>query len=324
MLKKNGSLAVSAVLAALAFIGLTLCPSAVSHGARRGIEICLETILPSLFPFMVVGSLITELGLTAKLSKALSPATSRLFGVSGAGAGAFFLGLTGGYPLGAVAAVQLNKNGSVSKSEAERLLGFCDNTGPAFIIGVAGGEVFKSSAAGIFLYGVHIAAAILTGMLLCWKEHGEFAQFAGDVSFRPLPEAFSASVKRSVSVCGAVCGFVVFFCVVLGLLEESGLLMALMGRLSEGFGLELGFSRSLLTGLMELGGGISSMKGMGISALNLALSAFILGFGGLSVQAQALSAIAEGGLSAGKHLWGKLLHGFLSALLALIGYPIFF
>ena len=230
----------------------------------------------------------------------------------------------GGYPLGAAAAVQLYKSGGIGKKEAGRLLGFCDNTGPAFIIGVAGGAVFKSARAGLFLYAAHIAGAVLTGMLMCWREERVSSPAVGSTAFKSLPAAFSAGVKRSVSVCAAVCGFVVFFCVVLGLLDASGLLPALIGRLADITGLELHFVKSAVSGVLELGSGIGSMAGLGISAGSLSLCSFILAFGGLSVQAQAYSVIAEGGLSSASHLWGKLLHGGLSALVTLIAYPMFF
>lgn len=325
MLKKSHrGLAVSAVLSGLALLGLTLCPAETSAAAGKSIELCVKTILPSLFPFMVVGSLLVELGLTASLSRLFSPLMEKLFGVSGAGCGAFFLGLTGGYPMGAASVCQLYKNGELQKDEAERLLGFCDNTGPAFIVGVAGGAVFGSPKAGILLYGIHIISAVLTGMLLCWRERGVVTCTLKLTPRMSLPKAFSVSVKRSVSVCAAVCGFVVFFGVVLGLLEACGALPALIGSVAAKTGLELKFVRSLLTGFLELGGGISSMAGLRLCGANLALAAFILGFGGLSVHAQAYSEIAEGGLSAVRHLFGKLLHGALSALITLLAFPVFF
>lgn len=320
MLKKFCILAASAALSLAALAGLTLFPSEAAAAAVGGIELCLKTIIPSLFPFMAVGGLITELGLTARLSQALSPAMRRLFGVSGAGGGAFFLGLVGGYPLGAAAAAQLYKSGTIEKSEAERLLGFCDNTGPAFIIGVAGGAVFESPRVGLFLYAVHILCAVLTGMLLCWKDVSAVSPDVFRPTYKSLPVALTSSVKRAVSVCGAVCGFVVFFSVALGLLESSGILSAVVLSTARLTGLELRFLKSAAAGILELGAGIGSMKGLGVSALNLALCSFILGFGSLSVHAQAFSVIAEGGLSSARHLLGKLLHGGLSALVTLIAY----
>lgn len=323
-MKKRAGFLLSALLALMALAALIISPVPAAEAARGGIELCLKTIVPSLFPFMVLGTMISELGITQRVSRILSPVTKRLFGVSGACCTPFLLGLCGGYPLGSVSAAQLYKNGNISKHEAERLLGFCDNTGPAFIIGVAGGAVFQSAAVGLFLYGAHIFSAVLTGMLLSWRRGSYGDAPVPELKSQSLPSAFSGSVRRCVSTCAAVCGFVVFFSVVIGLLTAHGTLPALVGRLSYSFGLELHFVQSLVIGLLELGGGISSMAGLSASAASLALCSFILAFGGLSVHAQAFSVIAEGGLSSARHLFGKLLHGGLSALVTLIAYPLFF
>ena len=45
-------------------------------------------------------------------------------------------------------------------TEAERLLAFCNNSGPAFILGVVGVGVFGSSRVGLLLYLAHAAASI--------------------------------------------------------------------------------------------------------------------------------------------------------------------
>ena len=44
----------------------------------------------------------------------------------------------------------------IGKEEAERLLGFCNNSGPAFIVGAVGAGIFGSPSVGLALYGIHI------------------------------------------------------------------------------------------------------------------------------------------------------------------------
>jgi len=57
-------------------------------------------------------------------------------------------------------------------------------------------------------------------------------------------------------------------------------------------------------------------------ALNLALCSFLLGWGGISVHAQASAVIRESGLSPARHTFGKLLHGGLSALITFLAFPL--
>lgn len=318
---KKFSFILSVFLALSAFFGLLLCPAASTGGARTGLLLCSGVIIPSLFPFMVIGNLFLDMGIPHKLGKIFSPIAKKLFAVSGAGSAAFFLGLAGGYPLGAICISEMYSKGTLKKAEAERLLSFCNNSGPAFIVSVAGSAVFGSVQIGFFLYGAHIIGAILTGMLLRKKNDSPPSESLpiNPVSFS---SAFTESIKRSAATMVTVCGFVVFFSVLVGLLDGS--LASLSGSISARFGTELHFSRSLLTGILELGTGTSSMLGLSTNAENLALCSFIIGWGGISVHAQAAAVVREGGLSPAWHTFGKLLHGVLSALITLFAYPLFF
>ncbi|MDR1132230.1 MAG: sporulation protein, partial [Oscillospiraceae bacterium] len=191
------SFIIAVFLALCAFTGLILCPEVSAAGARAGLMLCSGIIIPALFPLSVAGNIFLELGLPGRLSKVFSPAMKRLFGVSGAGTAAFFLGIAGGYPLGAMAVSEMYAKRLLQKKEAERLLGFCDNSGPAFVVSVAGGAVFGSVRLGFFLYAAHIFSAVLTGMLLNGGRAGESA--APPVRRVSLSAAFSDSVRRSTA-----------------------------------------------------------------------------------------------------------------------------
>ncbi|MFR5421544.1 MAG: hypothetical protein ACLTG4_06075 [Oscillospiraceae bacterium] len=107
--------------------------------------------------------------------------TQRLFGIGGAGASALLLGVTGGYPLGADAVARLRRSGTLTREQAERALAFCNNSGPAFLVGAAGVGVFHSAGYGLLLYGVHVLSAVIVGMLFAPRSGGppeERAQIA--------------------------------------------------------------------------------------------------------------------------------------------------
>ncbi|MEA4894957.1 MAG: sporulation protein, partial [Oscillospiraceae bacterium] len=303
--------------------GLLFCPSASAGGARAGLLLWSGIIIPSLFPLAVRSNIFVELGVPQRLSRLCTPVMNKLFGVSGAGSAAFLLGIAGGYPLGAISVADMYSKGALQKKEAESLLGFCDNSGPAFIVSVAGAAVFGSVRIGFFLYGSHVLAALLTGMLLKPRKSFEIG-FAPPPPQTRLSGAFTSSVKRATAAMVTVCGFVVFFSVLVGLLDAHGTLQALTGAISVKFGTELHFSRSLLTGLLELGTGTSSMFGLRSDPENLALCSFLIGWGGISVHAQASAVVSEGGLSPARHTFGKLLHGCLSALITFFVYPLAF
>ena len=148
------------------FSALLLLPEISAQAARDAMLLCAQTLIPSLFPFFVLSSLLIACGASELLSALLSPLMRPLFGLSGAGAAALALGLCGGYPVGARTAAELVENGALSQEEGERLLAFCNNAGPGFLLGVCGAGVFSSSRAGAALYLTHVAAALCAGLLI--------------------------------------------------------------------------------------------------------------------------------------------------------------
>ncbi len=310
--KRGNYIALAATLTALG--ALLLCSQAALESARAGLTLCAQMIVPSLLPFFILSSLLQQLGLPGILGRWLSPVTQRLFGIGGAGASALLLGVTGGYPLGADAVARLRRSGTLTREQAERALAFCNNSGPAFLVGAAGVGVFHSAGYGLLLYGVHVLSAVIVGMLFAPRSGGfppeERAQIAAVSLSQALPEAVRSAVRAVLTVSG----FVVTFSVVTGVLDASGLLPALVGTSAARLGLELHFTRALCTGVLELGTGIGAMQGLTPTPGNLALAAFLIGWGGVSVHCQTAAVIAGTDIKSARHTVGRLLHGAISAL----------
>ena len=141
---RDGLLGLTLLICAAALVA---APKEAIAGAKDGLALCFNVIVPSLFPFFVLSSLVVDLGLAAYLGRAMEGLMRPLFRVSGSCAAAVALGFIGGYPVGARTALQLYQQGLCSKTEAERLLAFCNNSGPAFILGVVGAGVFGDGRA---------------------------------------------------------------------------------------------------------------------------------------------------------------------------------
>ena len=287
------------------------------QGARDGLELCARSIIPSLLPFFIISSLLGELGLPRYLGKLAAPVMSRLFGVGGAGAAAFIVGLSGGYPLGAAAVADIYKRCECEKKESERLLAFCNNSGPAFVIGAAGIGIFGSVKIGLMLYAAHIAAALTVGIGAGIKMPRIKAR-RNSIDFKMLrfPEALSVSVKSSVTSLLAVCGFITFFSALISVLDGTGLFTFLAGRISEASGMSYGAARALLAGFLELGSGIGELASLGTYPATIALGAFILSWGGISVHCQTLAVTSGSELSLRPHTLGRLFCGVISAVFA--------
>ena len=220
--KRSNCIALAVTLSALG--ALLVCSQAALESARAGLTLCAQMIVPSLLPFFMLSSLLQQLGLPGILGRLLYPVTQKLFGIGGAGASALLLGVTGGYPLGADAVARLRRSGALTREQAERALAFCNNSGPAFLVGAAGVGVFHSAGYGLLLYGVHVLSAVLVGMLFAPHSGGSLPEPRGQIAAVSLAQALPEAVRNAVRAVLTVSGFVVTFSVVTGMLDASGLL----------------------------------------------------------------------------------------------------
>lgn len=304
---------------------LVFYPEQSMDAGRQGLQLCANVIIPSLFPFFVLSSLVVELGMARYLGQALERLMWPLFRVGGVGASALVLGLVGGYPVGAQTAIKLYEKNLCSKDETQRLLSFCNNSGPAFILGVVGAGVFGSGAIGLLLYLSHAAACLCVGLL--FRFYGKSTVCSGPSRTTPhfqttrFSTALTSGIKNSFTSVLNICAFVLFFSVVIRLLFLCGIMDAAAGLLAallSPVGFDRVLARQLLTGLLEVSSGVTSLSRSGELPGQISMAAFMLGWAGLSVHCQVLSFLGDSGLSPGTYLIGKALHGTISALFTIL------
>ena len=140
---------------------LLLRPQKAASAVRAGLALCAGTVVPSLFPFFAAISLLLQLGAAEALGRLCAPIMRPLFRMRGVCALPLLAGLLGGYPSGAKTAASLYAQGRITRQEAELLLGFCDNCGPAFLLGCVGAGVLGDPGAGAALFATRTGAPLI-------------------------------------------------------------------------------------------------------------------------------------------------------------------
>lgn len=266
--------------------------------------------------------------LVFQLGVILNNCMKPLFNIRGEGAFAFIMGIISGYPMGAKLATNFRKNNICSKEECERLLSFTNNSGPLFIIGTVGILMYGNTAIGILLFITHILACITVGFIFrFWKysdssishnSHHIIKSKQTPVTFSNLGSILSESITNSISTILLIGGFVVIFSSIISILKSSGLLSVFSISISPilaFFNIDSSFATPLISGFLEITNGINSISNISNKKLsiNLIFTAFLLGFGGISVLLQVFSITSKSDLSIKPYVYGKLLHGVLAA-----------
>ena len=298
--------------------GLLFFPASAADGAARGIGYCVNILIPSLFPFMVLSTYLVKSGISHTLGRLLGPATRLIFHLPGCAAATIFMSMIGGFPVGARGIAALYEQGSISDRQAARMLCFCVNAGPAFVISVVGAGLMRSAKAGALLLLAQIAAATVLGVFL-----GISAR-AGEEKAPAAPAKACASPFITSTADAArgmlnMCSFVILFSVLISLLRETG-----AARVFCLFLLRLGLPPvlcgSLLSVLLEVTSGCFDTAALGGST---PLFAFAVGWGGLCVHFQVLSCLTKIPFSRARFFLFQFLQGLLSAAFTALLFQLF-
>lgn len=266
-----------------------------TESAKEGINLCLRTVIPSLFPFFVL-STILNIGLLGISIPFLRP-ISRLCHVPNGAESLLLLGYTTGYPVGAQVISESYRQKSMPASTAQRLLGFCNNAGPAFIFGMLS-PIFVEKHIPWLLWGIHIASGIIVGCILPSEE-----QQACVIKEAP-PISAGKALHSAIRSIATVCGWVVLFRILLGYLNRWFL-----------WWLPLPV-QVILSGTLELANGCVLLNDLASPGLKFIIASSMLAFGGICVGMQTRSVTQ--GLGTGFYFPGKILQTLLSILLSAV------
>lgn len=285
----------------LAVVIMILDSSVAFQGAEEGLQLCVQTVIPSLFPLMFLMTIMVSLPEVNHFP--FCKRIGKLFHIPEGCETILLTGLLGGYPLGAVCVGQAVSEGRLSSGMGSRMIVFCNAAGPAFIFGIAAG-LFEQRWIGFLLWGIQILSCLyISGIMASQDEVSFWATSPPAVSFS---KAMSGSIK-SISM---ICGWIIMMRILIAILEQHIL-----------YALPLTF-RIFIRGVLELSNGCISLYEVSQPDLRFLVVSAFLGFGGLCVALQSCSAAKS--VSAKRYLPGKLLQGIVSFLMALIVQPFVF
>lgn len=317
-------------------ISFTICLLIFSNtnltSAKNGLILWANSVIPSLFPFFVATELLSHTNFTYYLGKILNNFMRPIFNVRGEGSFAFIMGIISGYPIGAKISANFRQNGICSKEECERLLSFTNNSGPLFIVGTVGISMYGNSTIGFLLLITHLLASITVGFIFRFWKYNTKSDFKNNSMFKNCNENITLanlgsiignSITTSINTILLIGGFVVLFSVIISILKTSNLLSFMANCITPLFNLfniPEKFSIGFISGILELTNGLNIICNIPEKKLsiNIIITSFLLGLGGISILLQVWSTIAKTDLSIKPYILGKLLHACISAFYTFI------
>lgn len=259
------------IIAVILFAAMIFSPRAVFSGAEEGLLLWFQIVFPTLFPFMLISSLMLEEGGLGIIAGIFGKVLGKIFSTSQNGSFAVLCGFLCGYPMGAKVTADLIRSGRISKEEGEYLLSFCNNTSPVFIMNFI---VWKTLGKRELMLPT-IVILMGTPMIMsfffrrCYKKEGKTfpqAGAAGPASSNRLDfSIFDQCMMDSFEGIVKVGGYIIFFSILIALFDIAGfgpVVFALLPTLEITNGIfrihqafsDLTVSYPLIVGLTTFGG----------------------------------------------------------------------
>ncbi len=306
---------------------LLLFPASALNGAKNGLLLWFNQVLPSLLPFLILSTLLLSTGLSDSLANRLAPVLSPVFRCSPDGCYAIVIGLLAGLPVGAKTIASLVHSGKLTKKEGQYLLPLCNNPSPLFLLGFISVSVLNQPLLRYPLLLIVTLSSILAAMLtrprsLTRKNDAlsdtishsgasvkTISTNDGQTSSSQKAFTFSflmldSAIEQAFSVLTRVGGYIILFSVLANLLIKlplSPLSLACTGA------------------FLEITTGCSSLSKLPLpSHILIPLITGFVTFGGLSTAAQTKSVLAGIRFPFAHYLLTKLVAGCISVLLMTI------
>ncbi|MCH4238809.1 MAG: hypothetical protein LKF71_00840 [Oscillospiraceae bacterium] len=288
---------IAGTAAILLAAALLIFPRQASEGASAGIATCLGVLIPSLYPFLVITVFLIKSGISSAIGRRIGRPFARLFALPPTAAPAILMGMIGGYPTGSRGAEALYESGELTKEQAERLVLFSVNGGPAFICTAVGLGFIGSVQAGRFLLLVHLLSGLAVGVLIGLPHHRDAAPPPCRTKWPSAAKSLLISARDGASSMLLMCCFVILFSTFLCILQRffSGTALAATASVCE-----------VTLGCRTL------------ASVHAPLWCFslVLGWGGLCVHLQVLQGLSFP-IRIGKFFLCRALQGGIAALITL-------
>ncbi|WP_085524091.1 sporulation integral membrane protein YlbJ [Tuberibacillus sp. Marseille-P3662] len=329
------TLAAIAIILAAAIVAF---PKTSVDASVSGLKVWWNVVFPSLLPFFILSELLIGFGVVTFIGVLLEPIMRPIFKVPGIGGFVFVMGLASGFPAGAKFTARLYEQNQLTKTEAERLASFTNFSNPLFMSGAIAYGFFGKASLGIILMLSHYIGNICVGLLMrfykSWERSSEETRLSPMIlgkalrrmhrermkNKQPIGQLLGDAVQSSVQTLLMVGGFIILFSVLNQLLEQLNITAVLATIVKYVFALlhitpEL--SSGFIPGLFEITVGARKISEIQAPLMEAVIvTSFILGFCGLSIQAQVASILAQARLDSKPFFIGRIFHGLFAAIVS--------
>ena len=305
---------IGGILSVLCLLMLLFNPGLALNGARQGLVLWGNVVLPTLLPFMICSGVIVAMDAIHILTGPFKPILSGILALSDQGSFCLMSGLLCGYPMGAKTTSDFLDQGRLSAREGKYLLAISNHPSPMFVLGYVMAQIalIPSMASSCPLW------AVLASLYLPIFPISILARYCYRYKRRPHEETCPATAQPETEA-AACFSFDAHMMSCFETMVKIGgyiMLFSILALYLTVFPFQMPpLLRPALLGSVEITTGIqiiaSSVPGKTGALLIIGSAAF----GGFSGIFQTKSVLKNAGLSIRHYMLWKMLHSALSCLI---------
>lgn len=317
-----GKIALGCLLVLLLICIITK-PAIYMQATYKGVMVWATCVLPALFPFFFLTTLLSELHFIDKLSFLTKRPLKHFYNVSNNAGFVYLMSMMSGYPVGAKLISELYKNKQISKDECVRIHSFSSTSGPIFVIGTVGSGMLCNTHIGGIVLVVHLLSALINGFL--YRNTGKNYDITSNY-LQPrnsLDNLLGQTIYQSVISVLIVGGYIALSFMFCEFLAETNILKFLcipLDKMLTIIGINTQLSECIVLGLTEITRGCLECAPLLASNPKLVVITLsgIISFGGFSVALQSMTYLSKCGISIKMYLLQKFSHSLIAIILASI------
>ncbi len=314
---------IEAIFSALIFAIMIIIisnPKRYTSVTIGGLKLFFFSVLPGLFPFMLLTKLLTEIGFVFKATQKLNTPAYILFGTKGISIYAFLMSILSGYPIGAKIISDLYVKNLITESDAKKMAVFCTTSGPIFVIGAVGAGMFGSFKIGVVLYLSHILSSTILGIIYGnikkKKENKNDISTANPALPIKKDNVFGECVLQTINSLFVVGAYITIFYLLGEILQSLGvfnLLIKTLSPLTQKLGMNNSLLSGVLYGILEVTRGAKELS-VCISPLSICLCSGLLSFSGISIIMQSMVFLKQAKIKMHNFVLTKVIHSIFSMI----------
>ena len=296
------------IILILFLISMIMFSDVVIKSVSFAVDICINNLFPSMLPFLILSSILSNYGFVELASHILSPIMRNIFHLNSNCAYVLVLSLLSGSPANSKYIKELLDSNKITISDANQILLFSHFVNPIFIIGTIGTIFLGNKTYGFIILISHYLANLIIGIMLRKKEIPKNNTNNSNF-FNIKPKGFITTLKSAIK--DTIDTLLVVFGTITSTLVFSSIINTYFNF------------NPILNGILEV---TSGLKYISIESTTMftkiILSTFFISFGGLSIHAQVMSILDNKSIRYLPYLEARIVQGLISSIIVYILYMI--